>query len=79
MVVACAVIITANQLQGTKTCLFSRVQLLMNIGEEQDLRRGDARLCRNVLIRLHLALGADMGVEIAAEQMSNITFVAVAK
>ena len=76
---ACAVIITANQLQCAKTCLFSRVQLLMNIGQEQDLRRGDARLCRNVLIGLHLALGADVGIKIAAEQMSNITFVAVAK
>ena len=76
---ACAVIIAANQLQGAKTCLFSRVQLLMNIGQEQDLRRGDARLCRNVLIRLHFALGADVGIKIAAEQMSNITFVAVAK
>ncbi len=76
---ACAVIIAANQLQGAKTCLFSRVQLLMDIGQEQDLRRGDAGLCRNVLIRLHLALGADVGIKIAAEQMSNITFVAVAK
>ena len=76
---ACAVIFTANQLQGAKTRLFSRVQLLMNIRQEQDLRRGDARLRRNILIRLHLALGANVGIKIAAEQMSNITFVAVAK
>ena len=70
---------TAYQLQGAKTRLFSRVQLLMNIRQEQDLRRGDARLRRNILIRLHLTLGTDAGIKIAAEQMSNITFVAVAK
>ena len=76
---ACAVIFTAYQLQGAKTRLFSRVQLLMNIRQEQDLRRGDARLRRNILLRLHLTLGTDAGIKIAAEQMSNITFVAVAK
>ncbi|MNE00681.1 hypothetical protein D3C80_930970 [compost metagenome] len=76
---ACAVLIAANQLQGAKTGLFSRVQLFMNIREEQDLRRRYADLRRNVLIRLNVALGADAGIKIAAEQMSNITFVAVAK
>jgi hypothetical protein len=79
MVMACTVIIAANQLQGAKTCLLSGVQLLMYIRQEQDLRRRDTRLCRNVLVRLDVALGTDVGIKIAAEQMSNITFVAVAK
>ena len=76
---ACAVIITANQLQGAKTCLLSGVQLLMNIRQEQDLRRGDPCLRCNSLLRLDVALGTNVGIKVTAEQMSNITFVAVAK
>jgi threonine aldolase len=79
VMMAGGVIVATNQLYGTQTGRFGGVQLLVDIREEQDLRRRNAQLFSNIAIRLRFALRPHQGVEIAAEQMSNITFVAVAK
>ena len=51
----------------------------MDIGQEQDGGRRLSQLLSNIAVGLRFALGAYQGIEIAVEQMSNITFVAVAK
>ncbi len=38
-----------------------------------------AQAFSNVTVGLHLTFGAYQGIQIAREQMSNITFIAVAK
>ena len=78
-VMAGRIAVAAHQLDRTKTGGFCRIQLLMNIGEEQNRRRMMPQLFGNIAIGLRFSLGSRQGVEIATEQMSNITFVAVAK
>lgn len=73
------VAIAAYQLQGAKTGLLGGIQLLMDIGKEQDGGGVMTQLFSNVAVGLRFALRSYQGIEIAAEQMSNITFVAVAK
>lgn len=73
------VAVAANQLQGTETGLFSGIQLLMDIGQKQDGGRRLSQLFSNIAVGLYFTLGPYQGVKIAVEQMSNITFIAVAK
>ena len=78
-VMACRVAIAAYQLDSAQPRGFGGVEFLMDIRQEQDGARGMAQVFSNVTVGLHLAFGAYQGIEIAREQMSNITFIAVAK
>ena len=77
--VARRVAVAAYQLDRSQTRGLGGVELLMDIRQEQDGARGMAQVFSNVTVGLHLTLGAYQGIEIAREQMSNITFIAVAK
>ncbi len=79
MMMAGCVIITANQLCGAKTGLFGGVQPSVNIRQEQNGRGRQPKLRGDITVGLHLPLRTHQRIEVTAEQMSNITFVAVAK
>ena len=77
--VARRVAVAAYQLDRSQTRGLGGVELLMDIRQEQDGARGMAQVFSNVTVGLHLAFGAYQGIELAREELSNMTLIAVAK
>lgn len=78
-VAACRVAVAAYQLDSAQPRGFGGVEFLMDIRQEQDGPGGVAQVFSNIAVGLRFAFGAYQGIEIARKQMSNITFIAVAK
>lgn len=71
--------VIADQLAGMPAGGLRRIQLLADVGQKQQLVGRDADSLRDVAVRRGFTLGADLRIEIAAEQRLQIARVAVAE
>ena len=69
--------VVADQLTGVPTGGSRGIQLLMNIGKEQQLVGGDTDFIGNIAVRGGFTLGPDVGIEIPAEQWLQIAGITV--